>query len=245
MNKGSRSTIRRQPVDPRIRAKELHDQGMPFQMAMAVAHGKLPLNEALERMARLGRAEKLEEEHGLTHALAVQVTLGHADLDAVLWRRRLEQHREDHRAHTRLVEGAALALGLHGNRLVQGRIVEVGRYSVTVHVDKGEPEEVHKLQIKYVYASDEWKRARKAIRSDKAVAALQQEPRPRPQDRYACSDRRLFRYIDDGTEISVTLLEGDVVKGIPMWFSQYEVGLSVRGDVEIAVFRHAFHNVGR
>ena len=66
------------------RAQALHEQGMPFQMALAVAHGRLDLNEALERMARNDRILRLMKKHDLSRALATQVALGQADLDRVL-----------------------------------------------------------------------------------------------------------------------------------------------------------------
>lgn len=235
--------IRRRKADPKARAQELVEQGMPYQMAMAVALGKLKLNEALEKMARNDRVARLEREHDLDKALATQVALGQADLDHVLWKRRLHDHRNDNRTRTILHAGASLALGLHGARQVKGTLVENRRYDVIFQPEGAEPEEVHKLQIKYGYDPSAWKAAKKAIKRDKNVAALGLDPIPKPQDRYACSDKRLFRYLENKTEVTITTLEGDVIRGVPTWFSSYECGLGVRGDAEIVVFRHAFHSV--
>ena len=105
---------------PRERAQELADQGIPFQMAMAVAHGRLTLNDALERLAQQDRVEQLMRTHDLSRALATQVAMGHADLDKLLRRRRMEAHREENRLRSILDEhtasGEPLALALHGHR---------------------------------------------------------------------------------------------------------------------------------
>lgn len=237
--------IRRRRADPKARAQELVDQGMPYQMAMAVAHGNLPLNEALEKMALNDRVAQLERKHDLDKALATQIAMGQADLDKILWKRRLQDHRREHRSHTLLQPGRALTLGLHGQRTVRGTLVENRRYNIVFQPDDAEPEEVHKLQIKFGYDPADWKRAKKAIKRDKAVAAEKLDPIEKPQDRYACSDKRLYRYLEDGSDVDFTTLEGDVIRGAPVWFSPYECGVKVRGDAEVVVFRHAFHNVGR
>ncbi|MEM6931168.1 MAG: hypothetical protein AAF602_29830, partial [Myxococcota bacterium] len=85
---------------------------MPYQMAMAVAHGRMDLNDALERMARRDRVKVLMDRHGLSRALATQVVIGHADLDQVLSRRRLAEHREAFRDRTCLEPDAEITLAL-------------------------------------------------------------------------------------------------------------------------------------
>ncbi|MFT7519751.1 MAG: sRNA-binding regulator protein Hfq [Kiritimatiellia bacterium] len=236
-------------TDPRVRARadELHESGMPFQMAMAVALGRVRLNEALERLARQEKVTKLMEEHELSRALAMQIVIGHASLDAVLARRRLLAHRDENKMRSclqsALESGTRLAIALHGQRKVIGVVLELLPYSVTVQTDDG-PEEIHKLQLKYGYNPDEWKKVRKGVRSDKVVAKSPREPIERPQDRYTCSDKRLFRYMDRETPVVVTLLEGEQIKGLVEWFGRYEFGLKLRSsEVPITVFRHCLHDI--
>src|SRR5690606_1910729 len=154
------------------------------------AHGKLDLNEALERMAQKDRVQKLMRDHDLSRALATQVAMGHADLDQVLARRRLQQHREAHRDRTCLVEGAEITLGLCGRGAVTGVVRAVEAYSFVFQEAGGEPAEMHKLQAKFAYAPQAWKVVRKALRVDKRAASHAREPALRPQDRYSCSDKR-------------------------------------------------------
>lgn len=229
----------------RKKAEDLHEQGMPFQMALAVAQGRLDLNEALERMARNDRIEKLMAKHELSRALATQIALGQADLDRVLYRRRLDDHRQQHRNRSVLEEvavtGNEIVLGLHGNREVVGTMAANEAYVVRFAETASEaPEEIHKLQIQYAYRPADKARVETVRGLDEAQAANPGEPITQPQDRYPCSDKRLFRHIDTKAPVRLTLLEGDQFSGIIEWFSRYELQLvTAKGEAIATIFRHA------
>ncbi len=239
-----RAAAKKDPAQAaRDKAEELHRSGMPFQMAMAVAHGRLALNEALERMARNDRIEKLIKKHDLSRALATQVALGQADLDRVLHRRRFEAHRQEHRDRSILDASAAsgdpLVLALHGQEHLEATVIEVRPYEVILQPPGGEPEERHKLQIKFAYAPKDRKAVKKALSWDETLQASPREPIERPQDRYPCSDKRIFRYLDDKAEVQATFLEGERLRGRVVWMSRYEFGLEIPGGKVVTVFRHA------
>ena len=76
IRRGSERTKKRKaPAEPEVapkeKAKELVDRGMPYQMAMAVVHGRMELNEALERLSRRDQVNVLMERHELSRALRV------------------------------------------------------------------------------------------------------------------------------------------------------------------------------
>jgi len=240
-DKRSRASTRTSPK-VRERAQELTSQGMPYQMAMAVAHGRMDLNDALERMARRDRVKVLMDRHGLSRALATQVVIGHADLDQVLARRRLAAHRQDNRDRTCLEPGSEITLALMDGKLPKGRVGAVEPYTFTFETD-GETIELHKLQVKYAYAPADWKKVKKGIRYESKKPEVEVLPAERPQDRYSCSDKRLFSYLDSEQEIAATLLGGDMMRGRITWFSRYEFGLALRTGVEVTVFRHALKNL--
>jgi hypothetical protein len=228
---------------PKQRAQELVDSGMPYQMAMAVVHGKMELNEALERLSRRDRVNQLMERHELSRALATQVAIGHADLEKVMHRRRLQAHRETYRERTCLDAGAELTVARFGQDQCRLIIQTADAYALVGSLDGGEPAEIHKLTLKFTYAPTDWKKVRKAIKKDKRVAAEGLEPAKRPQDRYTCSDRRLFGYVDSGREVVATLLDGDILRGVVVWFSRYECCFRLKEDVEVTLFRHALHEL--
>jgi sRNA-binding regulator protein Hfq len=240
--------VRRKPkpdAEVKARADSLAANGMPYQMAMAVAHGRMDLNEALERMARKDRVDALMERHSLSRALATQIALGHADLNLVLSRRRLDEHRRANRDRTVLVPGTETVLQLDDGRALKARIEAVEPYQVVVSSEgSAEPETLHKLKILYTYAPGDWKAVRKGIKSDKKSDRPPRSPAPRPQDRYTCSDKRLFSYLDQASDIQVNLLNGETLRGTLTWFGRYEFGLRLRTEADIVVFRHALREIG-
>lgn len=240
---GGKRSEKKSDKTPKQRAQELVDSGMPYQMAMAVVHGKMELNDALERLSRRDRVNQLMERYELSRALATQVAIGHANLELILHRRRLKKHREEYRDRTCLEPGEKLALARFGEDTVTATVQSVDAYTATLELDDGEPIEAHKLSLKYGYDPDEWKKVRKASKKDKRVANQDMTPAKQPQDRYTCSDKRLFGYVDNGREVSVTLVDGEVFRGSVQWFSRYEFGLLLKGDVEITVFRHALQDL--
>ena len=181
-------------TDPQVRAKaeELAASGMPFQLAMAVALGRVDLNTALERMARDQTVDRMMAKYDLGRALATQVVLNQADLDVILAQRRMAAHREENRNRSCLDElllsGQPMVFELHGGRSVRAKVGDVQPYMATlIHVDSGEEEEIHKLQFKYAYSNDLEKQVRKSLKWDAALKETPREPITRPQDRYAAS----------------------------------------------------------
>lgn len=233
----------KEKLSPKQKAQELVDNGMPYQMAMAVVHGKMELNEALERLSRRDRVNQLMERHELSRALATQVAIGHADLKQILHRRRMKQHREDYRERTCLVPGESLTMARFGENAAPFEVVGVDPYQAILKAEDGTQVEAHKLSLKYAYDTDAWKKVRKALKKDKRLASKGLAPAKQPQDRYTCSDKRLFGYVDSGAEVQATLVDGDVLRGVVQWFSRYEFGLMIKGDVEVTVFRHALHDL--
>lgn len=229
--------------DPKVRqrAEELMAGGMPRQMALAVARGKLPLATALERLVLEREVQRLMDREGIPRALANQIAVGHASLEQVLFKRRLQEMRELNQNRSCLDEavssGKPLTLLVHGQKTASGVIVETLPFGFSIRDKDGAVVEMHKLQAKIAYPADEWKNVRRVMRVEKGAVAC--EPIPKPQDRYSCADKRLFRYVDQKVSVEVTTLEGEQFRGTVTWFGRYEFGLSVKRDVEIFVFRHA------
>ena len=239
----------RRPPDPtaRARADELAARGMPIQMALAVAAGRIDLNEALQQLAQREEVSRLVEQHALSRALATQIVLQQAKLDDVLAARRLEKHRHDHRLRSvldeHLVSGKPLGLLLHGKRRVVGNVLEVMPYEFRFKPEDGPEELIHKLHAKLAFEAESFKKVRKVVKFDKELEGAPRAPIERPKDRYGCSDRRLFRYLDEREEVFVTLLEGEQFKGTVEWFGRFEFGLHLKGETVVTVFRHALADV--
>ena len=240
----NRTRKRREQTTPRERAEELHAKGIPFQLAMAVAHGRLDLSTALERLATREKVDRLMEQHDLSRALATQIAIGHASLDQVMARRRMEDHRRLHRNRSILLgsveTGEPVVVALHGGQRAPGVVQSVRRYDFDF-LPQGfdEPIEIRKLQVKFAYRPADWKALDRALGNDRAREKRPLSPAERPQDRFSLADKRLFQCMDKGQTVAVTLLEGEVIRGKVAWFGRWEFGLRLRGDAEVVIFRHA------
>jgi hypothetical protein len=243
--------FRENPVRNEVRRKAaelVKDAGIPPNLAHQVALGNLTLNEVIERLALRDKVEALVRKHELPKSLATQIALGQADLEQVLQKRRLGEHLAGSRERSVLVEAAAdkrpMFLALHHQRMVHGAIEAVDRYELRVKLaDGGVVETIHKLQVKYACDEAQAKGVRNQLRRDKERPDSC-EPVVRPQDRYGCSDRRLFSLIDQKSTIQVTLLEGEVLKGTPTWMGRWEFGMVLpKKKAEVVIFRHALFDL--
>jgi len=234
----------------RARAEELALTGMPFQLAMAVALGRVDLNTALERMAREQQVDRMVAKHDLSRALATQIVLNQASLDVVLAQRRMVVHRETHRDRSCLDEShktcETKAFALHGSRVIICKVLGVDSYQATIQeITVGsEPEQIHKLQFKYCFDPKDEKKVRRFIKWDQELSKSPREPIVRPQNRYSISDKRLFQFVDNGELIEITLLEGEKFKCTVSWFGRYEMGVLFKGnETPVTVFRHCLQKV--
>lgn len=231
----------------KAKAQELHAQGIPFQLAMGVAMGKMELSEALERMANQEKALRIQKEHDISWSLAMQIAVGHVNQEVVLRRRRQEVYVAQNPTRSVLDElfatGDPVRIALFGGDVIEGKIVAMEKYSATISEREGvDPREIHKLQMVYAHNPADWKAVKKAVKVDKKVAAQGLEPAKAPKDRYTVSTKRLFRYLDTGVEVEAKLLSGDKVVGNMAWFSRFELGFATKGG-QVVVFRHALQDL--
>jgi hypothetical protein len=241
-----RSQVRRR-IDTLVR-----EAGLSESLALQVAKDQITLNEAVKQMAAREQVENLIARFDLNRSLATQVVRGDTTIDYVLE----EQRREDHRSlygQQSVLEDAAKdgkprVFGLHGHRLVCAVVKSLNKYEVELEADAsgGAPADalgtVHKLQFKFGSTITDLDAIRAALGQDPERFAIA-EPVVRPQERYRCSDKRLFSWLDAGNEVEVTTLEGEVITGPLSWIARFEIGVSVAKGLDLVVFRHAIANV--
>jgi len=228
-----------QHAERREKMAELMAMGLPEALAKAVASGHLPLNDALEQMAQASQVERLMAKHGLLRSVAMQVAMGQMDLDTLLQRRRLKALVEADRERTCLEVGRSLAFATQEGVRVIGTVKDVTAYELDVEDADGVVHHFHKLDLRYAYAPDDWKRVRKGLTYGRGTDGEGAEPKKKPQHRYNCSNQLLFQYMEEQRPLRVSLLGGEELAGAVTWFGQYEFGLGLRSGVEVTVFRHA------
>lgn len=217
------------------------ETGIPRNLAFQVAMGNITLNEVLVRMQRKDQVETLVARHEIVRSLATQVVLGQADLDDVLRKKRHQEHRKQWGGHSLLDAQEPIWLAVHGRSELRGTVVENGPYEVKIETSSG-VETVHKLQLKLGCVASDASKVSKRVKRDPERDAVA-EPVWRPQDRYGCSDKRLFGYLDNATRVRAVTLEGDAVTGELRWMSRWEFGLELKGRAMVTVFRHALADV--
>ncbi len=227
-----------------LRAAEIHkNAGVPLDVARLVALGRLDLNDAIKKMAFADEVTGLMVRHGLDRALATQVALGHATLQPVLAKRRIEAHLDANRGRdvfvSALTSKAEQVLGLYGRKLVRAVVLADAAYEIEVRdAESGAVSTVHKTAIKFVADASVWQKVRKAMTWDDVRKARELQPILKPQKRFGCSNRRLGEVWDKKAEATITLVEGEVFVGTVAWVSRWELGLHTKGG-DIAVLRHA------
>lgn len=226
----------------------MRSSGIPLSQALQVVRGERTLNEVVSGMALRSEVDALVARHGLSRALATQVARKEADLEEVLRKSRQGAHLQENRDRSVLKEtldsGRPVALGLHGMVVLRGRITAVDPYELTLLAEDGTEHRIHKLQLKFAYDPAQYKSLRKALRYDAARKGAH-EPVARPQDRYGCSDKRLFRYLDTKVPVAATTLEGEVLTGRVSWMGRWEFCLKLdKSEAWVVIFRHALADIG-
>ncbi len=243
-HKGGKPPLSAAAIARRKKVEELMRQGLPLPSAQAVANGQLTVNEAVIALQREDEAGRIARLHDIPASLAMQVAMGHADLAAVLSKRRIEAYVKEHSSRTIFDSiGPTWSIGVYGQATRQVVFVRNDKYEVEVRevrdAGPGEPEMIHKTTVKYAFAPADYKAIRKHLEYDKDLRAQAAEPRLRPQDRYACSDRKIGGWWDQKTQVRLATMEGEVYTGEIAWFSRFEIGLKTRAGAELVVFRHA------
>ncbi len=228
------------------RAQEMvKSHGLPEELARQVASGQIDLNGAIMKLAMQDEINLLMTQHKFNRALATQIALGHINREDMILKQQVFDRIKKTRHYT-VFERAKfrnqeLTMAVHGRKHIRALIQKNLKYEVEYQdVETQEVVLIHKLQVKCAWFSEDTKKVRKGMTWDAKRKALEAvEPLVRPQDRYACSDRRLGTAMVRGLDVRATTLEGEVFAGKLEWLSRFEFSLMTRQGVEVVVLRHA------
>lgn len=226
----------------REKAEELIERtGLPRNLAFQVAMGSLTLSDALNKLAFRDEVEKLIRRHDFQRSLATQIAMGQVSLEDVLRKSRRQVYFRENSQRSVLIdsmgENLRINLMLHGQKRLQGRVQEVGAYDFCFQ-GKGEPVTIHKLQVKAAWDGRRNAAVLSSVKKNKSRAEAC-EPIVKPQDRYHCSNRRLFLHMEAGERLNIHLLEGASLTGTIAWISKWELGLTLKKGPVVVIFRHA------
>ena len=144
---------------------------------------------------------------------------------------------------TIMASGAPWVFQIHGNRSITAVISENDKWALTIAAEGRAKEELQKIEIKYLYPADTAADIEPLIKTDKKVGALGLEPIFAPGKRYFVKNKTLFPLMKDREVLFLTLLEGEVIRGIVVDFSRYDITVSLKGERLLTILRHGIYDL--
>jgi hypothetical protein len=132
---------------------------------------------------------------------------------------------------------------LHGQRIVQARVVGNETFDLVVEIEGQGKEELPKLQVKCLYPADSAAAIGKQLKIDKKVQGLELEPIYAPAQRYIVKNKTLFPLMQERQVVFCTLMEGELIRGLIAAFSRYDMTVHVKGGLPIVILRHGVYDL--
>ena len=132
---------------------------------------------------------------------------------------------------------------LHGEKIVQARILENMIYDVKIEMEGKGEEELPKIQIKFLYPAELSDTVRKLLKTDKKIKALHLEPIFSPHKRFFVKNKSLFPLMKEKQVLFFKMLEGEIVRGVVTAFSRYEITIHLKGGIPVTIMRYAIYDL--
>ncbi len=138
-------------------------------------------------------------------------------------------------------KGIWLDFLLHGKRLVSGRILRNLKFDLLIKNEDREEFQIPKVYVKCFYLSKARVEASRAIKHDSEVEALKLKPILKPEKRYHIKNKTLYPLMIEREPVRITLLEGEVVRGIIEDFTRFDLIVKISDSLNVIVLRHAVY----
>ena len=102
-----------------------------------------------------------------------------------------------------------------------------------------ERQELPKTDVKYCYKAEEARDIQSIIRYNEEIKEQNLKPIIQRKKRYSINTRTIVQARRTRQTIEVTMLEGEVFRGLVDWVSRYEIKMILENESKIVVFRHA------
>lgn len=134
-------------------------------------------------------------------------------------------------------------LHVHNHRIISARIIENQTYDVVIDSEDEGEQTLPKTDVKFLYRSSSRSAVRRLIKTERKVKDLKLEPIPSPRNRYHIKNKSLFPLMHERKVVFVTLLEGEIARGIIVDFSRYEITINLKGGVSVTILRHSVYDL--
>jgi len=155
----------------------------------------------------------------------------------------LEKNYEVSVFDTVLASGKPWVFHLHGKNSLRAVIREISKWDMTMDIEGKGKEDIQKIQIKHLYPADQDEIIRPLIKIDKKVETRKLEPIFAPGHRHFVKNKSLFPLLKEKEVLFLTLLEGEIIKGILTDFSRYDVTVSMKGGLPVTILRHSIYDL--
>ena len=142
-----------------------------------------------------------------------------------------------------LASQAVWEMRLHGQRVVQARVLENQTYEMVLDIEGQGRETIHKLQVKCLYPVESAADVEKQLKIDKKVLGLRLEPIEVPAQRYIVKNKTLFPLVKEREVVFCTLMEGEVIRGLIADFSRFEMIMHAKGGLPTVILRHSIYDL--
>lgn len=132
---------------------------------------------------------------------------------------------------------------LHGYRFIRAEILENLTYDMKLAIEDQGQEEIPKIQVKLLYPADLADSVRPLIKIDEKIKSLAMEPILSPHRRHFVKNKSLFPLMKEKQVVFLTLLEGEIIRGIIAGFSRYDITVNLKGSIPVTVLRHSIYDL--
>ena len=128
--------------------------------------------------------------------------------------------------------------GLYNHVLLPGTVAEFTKYDFVLQ-GEAERQEMPKTDVKYCYKAEDAIDIQSIIRYNEEIKAQNFKPIIQRKKRYSINTQAIVQARRARHTIEVTMLEGEVFRGLVDWVGRYEIKIILENESKIVVFRHA------
>ncbi len=132
---------------------------------------------------------------------------------------------------------------LYKHRIVKAKVLENLRYDLRLGTGETQDEGLPKTDVKLLYPANLSNSVRPLLKTDRKVRDLELEPIIPPRMRHHIKNKSLFPLIKERRVVSLTHMEGEVVKGLVTGFTRYEITVSLKGEIPVSILRHGVYDL--
>ena len=128
--------------------------------------------------------------------------------------------------------------GLYNHTLLPATVTGFTKYDFVLQGEI-ERQELPKTDVKYCYKVEDATDIQSILRYNEEIREQNLKPIIQRKKRYSINTRAIVQARRTRQTIEVTILEGEVFRGLVDWVSRYEIKMILENESKIVVFRHA------